>query len=100
MALAYNVSPTTQCTMYEMKTYPVSKARERFADLLDEVDQNGGVIVERRKVEYVITVRPVRKDQKARRSAIQIVDPAVGNGQWRWTWTSEGIRFAGRRARP
>jgi hypothetical protein len=81
-----------------VKRYTVSKAREQLADLLDEADRTGAVVIERRDVRYVI--RPERPRQRRRgRSVIEIVDPAVADGQWHWTLTSKGIRFHGRRTR-
>jgi hypothetical protein len=80
-----------------MKRYTVSMARERFADVLDEADRSGAVVIERRDVKYVI--RAVRKSKARRpgRSIIETVDKDVASGQWRWDWNAEGIRFAGRR---
>ena len=40
--------------MYIMKRYTISQARERLADVLDEAERNGAVVIERRDVQYVI----------------------------------------------
>jgi hypothetical protein len=85
--------------MYIMKRYTVSKARERFADVLDEADRNGSVLIERGEVQYVITARAAVKRPARRRSVIETVDSAIRDGQWRWDWTSKGIRFTGGRSR-
>jgi hypothetical protein len=82
-----------------MKRYTVSKARERFADVLDEADRNGSVLIERGEVQYVITARAVAKRPARRRSVIETVDSAIQDGQWRWDWTNKGIRFTGGRSR-
>jgi hypothetical protein len=41
-----------------MKRYPVSMARERLADVLDEADRSGAVVIERRGVQYVLRPKP------------------------------------------
>ena len=85
--------------MYIVKRYTVSKARERLADVLNEADRNGSVLIERGDAQYVISVKTPAKRQAGKRSSIETIDPAVGEGQWHWDWTPKGIRFAGRRAR-
>jgi hypothetical protein len=75
-----------------MKRYRVSVARERLADVLDEADRSGAVVIERRNVRYVI--RPERPARKAAsRPVIEVVDPSVAAGQWHWTLTPKGLRF-------
>jgi hypothetical protein len=85
--------------MYAMKPYTVSKARERLADVLNEADRNGSVLIERGDVQYVLTTKVAEKPKGSRRSVIETVDPAVEQGQWRWDWTSNGVRFARSRKR-
>lgn len=60
-----------------MRRYTVSTERERLAEVLDEADRSGSVVIERRDVRYVI--RATRKPHEARpgRSIIEVVDPAV-----------------------
>jgi len=88
-----------RCTTYIVKRYTVSKARERFADVLDEADRNGSVLIERGHAQYVITPRPAVKSFASRQSVIEILDPAVERGQWTWDLTSKGLRFRPRRRR-
>ena len=85
--------------MYNVKRYSVSKARERFADVLDEADRNGSVLTERGDVQYVITAKGVAKRPTRRRSVIETVGSAIADGQWHWEWTNTGVRFTGRRSR-
>ena len=79
-----------------MKRYSVSEARERFADVLDEADRSGSVVIERRDVRYVITTERKKRPKGRRRSIIETIDPAVARGQWTWEWTADGLRFDGR----
>jgi hypothetical protein len=69
-----------------------------MADVLDEVERHGSAMIERGDVQYVITVkrRTARNGRKGKaRSRIDIVDPAVAAGEWRWEWTPDGAQFKG-----
>jgi hypothetical protein len=64
--------------------------------VLNEVEQGTPVVIERRGVQYVLRVEPSRRSRKRkRRSAIEVLDPAVATGQWRWSLTSNGLRWRG-----
>ena len=78
-----------------MKRYPVSKARERLSDVLDEADRTGAVVVERRNVQYVITPKPGTKRTAKKGPILEVVDPVIAEGEWRWDWTPEGLEFRG-----
>jgi len=85
--------------MYIMKRYTMAQARERLADVLNEAERSGSVVIERRDVQYVIRATRKSAPRRPRRSVIETLDPAVASGQWRWTSTSTGVRFSGRRQR-
>jgi len=76
-----------------MKRYPVSMARERMADMLDEVERTGAAVIERGDVQYVITVKRPAKRSRVRTAIIEVIDPAVAAGQWRWDWAGGNIAF-------
>jgi hypothetical protein len=83
-----------------MKRYTVSQARERLSDVLDEVERSGAVMIERRAVRYVIKPAAGARGGRRRQPAIEVLDPAVERGVWRWKPSRGGIRFAaGRPAR-
>jgi antitoxin (DNA-binding transcriptional repressor) of toxin-antitoxin stability system len=83
-----------------MKRYTMAQLRERLADVLNEAERGVPVVIERRGVRYVLRAEPARPRRRTRPSFIEILDPAVAEGQWQWTWTREGIRFRpGRRRR-
>ena len=82
-----------------MKRYTVSQARERLAEVLDEAEQGGTPVIERRDVQYVITAKRTTKTVKAGKSAIEVLDPAIETGEWHWTWSPKGLQFAGRKRR-
>jgi antitoxin (DNA-binding transcriptional repressor) of toxin-antitoxin stability system len=83
-----------------MKRFTVAEARARFGDVLDEADQGETVIIERRGVQYTVTPRKAPRTRAAAKGRyFEWVDPAVINGQWTWTSTKSGLRFAPRGAR-
>ena len=80
-----------------MKRYTVSQARESLAEVLNEAERGGGVVIERRNVEYEI--RPRRMGQRASvtPSLIETLDAAVAAGQWSWEWKPDGLKLRTRR---
>lgn len=82
---------------YTRKHYPVSVARERLADILDQAEGGSPVFIERRGVRYRLSVEPPPRRRKAAPPRIEIVDPAVEQGDWTWDWTPDGLTFRGRR---
>jgi hypothetical protein len=82
-----------------MKRYTVAQARERLADVLNEAERSGSVVIERRDVQYVIQAKRRARPPRSRRSVIETLDPAVADGQWRWNWSASGLRFSSRRPR-
>ncbi len=80
-----------------MKRYTISQARERLADVLNEAERAGSVVIERRDVQYVIRAERKPRKRVSRRSVIESLDPAVKAGQWEWKADARGARFSGRR---
>jgi hypothetical protein len=80
--------------MYMMRRYTVSKARERFAAVLDEADRTGSVMIEPGGSQYIIRAAPPRRRQPRTSSVIEILDPAVERGEWTWDLTPRGVRRA------
>ena len=76
-----------------MKRYTVSVVRERLAEALDAAERGVPVFIERKGVRYRLSVEPATPQRRRRPSRIQILDPAVENGTWRWDWTANGARF-------
>jgi antitoxin (DNA-binding transcriptional repressor) of toxin-antitoxin stability system len=74
--------------------------RERLSDALDEAERGVPIIIERRGVRYslsrVDTEATPRRQRRAPR--IEVLDPAIADGQWTWSWTAAGAKFrAGRK---
>jgi antitoxin (DNA-binding transcriptional repressor) of toxin-antitoxin stability system len=82
-----------------MKRYTVAQVRERLAEALDQADAGVPVLIERRGVRYRITTEANRAPVSRRKARIDILDPAVADGQWTWAWTAEGLTFTDRRER-
>ena len=83
------------------KRYTVSEVRQRLADALDEADRGIPVIIERRGARYQLSLAPgkPRRSPRQRKPRIDVIDPAVEDGSWSWTWTARGIAFRSRRAK-
>jgi hypothetical protein len=79
-----------------MKRYTVSLVRERLSEALDEADRGVPVIIERKGVRYRLAVDKPARGGRTRQPLIEILDPAVADGQWTWAWTSRGLRFRGK----
>ncbi len=82
-----------------MKRYTVSQLRKRLADALNDAERGHPVAIERRGVHFVLQAQPIRTRRRTRRPVIDIIDPAVAEGQWQWSWTSKGLQFRARRPR-
>jgi hypothetical protein len=78
------------------KTYTVGLVRERLSDALDAAQRGEAVFIERRNVTYRLSVEPAKRKQKSTKPRIEIVDPAVVDGQWTWEWTGGELGFHAR----
>jgi prevent-host-death family protein len=78
-----------------MKRYTTATAKQRFSLLLDAAERGEPVIIERRGVRFrVQTDRQSSRKRPRRNPVIEIVDPAVANGEWQWQWSLNGLRFS------
>jgi hypothetical protein len=77
----------------DMKRYTVAQVRERLAAALDEAEQGIPVVIERRGVQYSLSVQSRKTRPARRRSVIETLDPVVASGQWTWNWTPEKTQF-------
>lgn len=80
-----------------MPRYPVSIARERLADLLDDAEAGKPVVIERRGVHYTLTATRPTGRTGTRRRLIASADAAVESGDWSWTWRGSQLAFGRRR---
>lgn len=78
-------------TKVRMKSFAASRARQNLAAILDEAESGKDVIIERRGVRFLVTKAPApRRASSHRTSRIEVLDPALVDGQWHWTWGPEG----------
>ena len=83
-----------------MKRYTVSQARESLAEVLNEAERGGGVVIERRNVEYEIRPRRMGRRASITPSLIETLDATVAAGQWAWEWKPDGLKLRTPRRRP
>ena len=80
-----------------MKRYTSSQVRERLSSVLDAAERGEPVVIERRGVRFALRAEGVaRPTRRPRRPVIDILDPAVAEGAWTWTWRSGGLAFTKR----
>ncbi len=78
-----------------MKRYTAATAKQQFSLLLDAVEQGESILIERRGVRFCLhTERQAGPKKTPRVAVIEIVDPAVVAGEWKWEWEPTGVRFA------
>jgi antitoxin (DNA-binding transcriptional repressor) of toxin-antitoxin stability system len=83
-----------------MKRYTVAHVRERLSDALDEAEKGVEIFIERRGTRFRLTLaQPKAKRATTRKPRIEVLDPAVADGQWSWSWTARGLRFKPRKRR-
>ncbi len=83
------------------KLYTVSQVRERLSDALDEAERGFEVFIERRGARYRLSRAPARARRPAgkRKPRIDVLDPAIDDGNWTWAWTPGRMAFRPRRAK-
>jgi antitoxin (DNA-binding transcriptional repressor) of toxin-antitoxin stability system len=82
------------------KRYTVAHVRERLSDALDEAERGVPVYIERRGTRFRLSLAADARPRRARRTPkIELLDPAVGDGQWTWSWSSRGLTFKARKRR-
>ena len=80
-----------------MKHLKVAEARARFGEILDEAEQGGEVVIERRGVRFRLVAEGERTARAATAPLFDFVAPAVLTGQWTWKPGKKGVVFAARR---
>lgn len=87
--------------MYMMHRYTTASARQNLSAILDSVEDGEEVIIERRGVRFVVARAAAPKRARAKtRSRIEVLDPAILEGQWRWELNGDGsLDLAARRVR-
>ena len=82
------------------KRYTVARVRERLSDALDEAESGVDIVIERRGTRFRLAVVDETPQRKRRRKPrIEVLDPAVADGQWSWSWTPRRLSFNARKRR-
>jgi hypothetical protein len=82
------------------KRYSVAHVRERLSDALDEAERGIAVFIERRGTRFRLSVEPETSVRRSRRKPrIEVLDRAVADGQWSWSWSPRGLSFRARKRR-
>ena len=84
-------------TVQIMKRYSAAEARARFSRALDSAEAGAAVVIERRGVRFRLSRESAPEATRRRAPLLEIVDPAVERGEWTWSPTPRGLRFAPRR---
>jgi hypothetical protein len=82
-----------------MKKFTVAMVRERLSDALDAALGGEPVFIERKGVTYRLSVEPAKKPRSARKPRLDVLDPALLDGQWTWGWKDGAVRFQARKRR-
>jgi antitoxin (DNA-binding transcriptional repressor) of toxin-antitoxin stability system len=68
-----------------------------LSTVLDEAEQGGPVIIERRGVRYQVTVVAASRRRRKAAPRIEVLDPAIDEGQWSWTRGADGLTLRSRK---
>ena len=79
-----------------MKTYTASQARARLAEVLDLAESGQTVFIERGRVRFQLGIQRPARRRARHKPLIEILDPAVQDGQWTWEWEAGGLKFVPR----
>ena len=82
-----------------MKHMKVAEARARFGEMLDDAENGGDVVIERRGVRFRVTAEQPRPARRVPPALFEAVDPSVLEGQWRWQEAPSGLTYSARRKR-
>jgi antitoxin (DNA-binding transcriptional repressor) of toxin-antitoxin stability system len=78
----------------------VARVRERLSHALDEAESGVEIVIERRGRRFRLAVVDETAPPKKRpKSRIEVLDPAVAEGQWSWSWTPRSLSFKPRKKR-
>jgi antitoxin (DNA-binding transcriptional repressor) of toxin-antitoxin stability system len=77
-----------------MKKYTVGLVRERLSEALDEAQRGEPVLIQREHVTYRLSVEPEPVPRRRTPAPkIELLDPALADGQWTWSWSGGPLRY-------
>ncbi len=85
--------PATTLYNVHMARFTASQARQNFARVLDQAAGGQSVTIERGKLHFRLVLDEKRRAPRTARPVIEILDPAVANGDWTWRHGRAGLSF-------
>ena len=85
--------PATALYNVHMSRFTASQARQNFARVLDQAAGGQSVTIERGKLRFRVVLDEERRAPRPARPVIEILDPAVANGDWTWRPGKAGLSF-------
>jgi antitoxin (DNA-binding transcriptional repressor) of toxin-antitoxin stability system len=82
-----------------MSRFTATQARQNFSRILDQAAGGHPVTIERGKLRFRVVVEDKRRAPRTARRLIEILDPAVADGNWTWQANKKGLAFK-RRDKP
>ena len=76
-----------------MSRFTASQARQNFARVLDQAASGQSVTIERGKLHFRLVLDEKRRAPRTAGPIIEILDPAVANGDWTWRQRRAGLSF-------
>jgi antitoxin (DNA-binding transcriptional repressor) of toxin-antitoxin stability system len=77
----------------QMARFTATQARQNFARILDQAASGQPVTIERGKLRFRLVVESQRRAPRATNRLIEILDPAVVDGNWTWQMGKKGLSF-------
>jgi antitoxin (DNA-binding transcriptional repressor) of toxin-antitoxin stability system len=89
------VLPLSEAGLYNvhMARFTASQARQNFARVLDQAAGGQPVTIERGRLRFRLVLEERRGALRTARPVIEILDPAVANGDWTWRTGRAGLSF-------
>ncbi|MGB8295946.1 MAG: hypothetical protein WCG85_11010 [Polyangia bacterium] len=85
--------PATELYNVHMSRFTASQARQNFARVLDQAAGGQSVTIERGKLHFRLVLDEKRRAPRTARPVIEILDPAVADGDWTWRPGRAGLSF-------
>jgi antitoxin (DNA-binding transcriptional repressor) of toxin-antitoxin stability system len=76
-----------------MSRFTATQARQSFARVLDQAAGGQSVTIERGTQRFRVILEGKRKPGAAPQSVIEVLDPAVSDGNWTWKLSRSGMSF-------
>jgi antitoxin (DNA-binding transcriptional repressor) of toxin-antitoxin stability system len=76
-----------------MSRFTATQARQNFARILDQAAGGQPVTIERGKLRFRVVMETKRRSPRAAKCLIEILDPAVAEGNWTWQADKKGLSF-------